>query len=89
MRRTLDAPLVSVRYEEDAALAVVDAVSTVTDRPPAEIGPLNDVIDPRALNDVFGPTRTGGARSGGRVRFPFEGFSVVIDVERREVRLYE
>lgn len=78
-----------VPYEGDATLAVIDAVSAAADRPPGEIGPLNDVIDPDALNDVFGSTRDDRRRTGGWIRFPFEGFSVVVDGERREVRLYE
>ncbi|MFC6904942.1 HalOD1 output domain-containing protein [Halalkalicoccus tibetensis] len=89
MTQAVAVPVACVPYEEDATLAVIDAVSAATDRSPAEIGPLNDVIDPDALNEVFGPTCDDRRRTGGWVRFPFEGFSVVVDGGRQEVRLYE
>lgn len=89
MMRPVGEPVVRVPYEEDVGFAVIEAVSAATDKIPTEIGPLNETIDPDALNELFGPTPDGRRREGGRVRFPFEGFSVVIDGKRREIRLYE
>lgn len=88
MTQVLNEPLVSVPYDGDPDQSVIDAVSAATGRPPSEIGPLYDAIDPDALSDLFGPTHDDRPRTGGEIRFPFEGFSVVIDGKRREVRLY-
>ncbi len=89
MMQPIGEPVTCHPYEEDVSFAVVEAVSTVTGESPLDVGPLNDVIDPDALNELFGLTDDGRCREGGRVSFPFEGLLVVIDGGRREVRLYE
>ncbi len=76
-------------YEDDVGLAVIEAVATVDDSSPTEIGPLNDVLDPEALDDLFGSTHDGRARAGGVIRFVFEGRPIVIDSACREVVVYE
>lgn len=81
-------PVYRLSYE-DASLAVIEAVATVTGRPPSEIGPLGEVVDPEALDEVFAPTFDGRPRTGGTICFPFEELFVVVDAERREVRAYE
>jgi hypothetical protein len=66
---------------------VVLAVAAVTGHPPADLPPLNDRVDPDALEAVFAP-RTGGAtRRGGRVQFPFGGCEVEVDPGAVTVRL--
>lgn len=89
MIQTVGEPTACLPYEDDVCFAVVDAVSAVTGDAPAEIGPLNDTVDPDALDRLFGPTDDGRSREGGRLQFPFEGLSVVIDGAQREVRIYE
>lgn len=76
-------------YEDDVCLAVIEAVAAVDDSPPTEIGPLNDVLDPEALDDLFGSTCDGRARPGGVIRFVFEGRPVVVDSACRKVVVYE
>lgn len=84
-------PVVSHSYEDDVTLAVVRAISVATDTPPTEIGPLGEVIDADALNELFAPTLLNQAREGrgSGIRFRFEGFLVVIDAGRRDISLYE
>lgn len=82
-------PIASLRYEDDVSFAVVEAVSVATGESPIEIGPLSDTLDPEALNELFGPAFTNRARGNGRVQFPFEGYSIVVDAGHREVRVYD
>lgn len=81
-------PVSRESYEGSPSLAVILAVADATDRPPTEVGPLSDVIDPDALNDVFAPA-PGGRREPGTVLFRFEERTVVIDGSRGEVRVYD
>ena len=76
-------------YDDDVSFAVVEAVAVATGECPTEIGPLSDAVDPEALNELFAPTFSNGIREEGRIHFPFEGFSVVVDAGRGEVRVYE
>ncbi|ADJ16152.1 HalOD1 output domain-containing protein [Halalkalicoccus jeotgali] len=79
-----------VEYDdrEDLAFTVIDAVARASGLPHAEIGPLNDVLDPEALCDLFGPRADGQRRTGGTVSFGFEGYQVTIDAVEREVLVY-
>lgn len=81
-------PVARLPYEDDVSFAVIEAVSVATGEPPTEIGPLSDAIDPEALNELFAPTFSNHVREEGRVHFSFEGYSVVVDAGRREVRVY-
>lgn len=80
-----------IEYDEreDLAFVVIDAVATASGSTHAEIGPLNDVLDPEALCDLFGPRADGLGRSGGTISFRFDGYRVVIDAATREVGVYE
>lgn len=82
-------PVACLPYGDDVSLVVVEAVSVATGEPPTEIGPLSDAVDPEALNELFAPTFSNRVREAGRIYFPFEGHSVVVDAKRREVRVYE
>lgn len=87
--RPIGEPVTRLPYGDDVSFAVVEAVSVATDKPPTEIGPLSDAVDPEALNELFAPTFSNHVREEGQIHFPFEGLSVVIDARRREVRVYE
>lgn len=78
-------------YEEHADLAfvVIDAVAIAAKSSHAEVGPLNDVLDPDALCELFDSRADGRGRSGGTVSFQFDGYRVTIDATTREVLVYE
>lgn len=82
-------PVAGRSFEGGVSLAVILAVADATGRPPTEIGPLSDVLDPDALDDVFTPAPGENRREPGRVRFRFEGRTVVVDGPREEVRVYD
>lgn len=73
---------------EDLAFVVIDAVAIASGTPHAEIGLLNDVLDPEALCELFGPKAGGQGRSGGVVSFHLDDYRVVIDAAVREVLVY-
>ncbi|MEM4781630.1 MAG: HalOD1 output domain-containing protein [Halalkalicoccus sp.] len=70
-------------------MLVVEAVATVSGSSAAEIGPINDVLDPEALCELFAPKGNGHDREGGVVSFRLEGCHVEIDGTEREVLVYE
>ncbi|KYH27658.1 hypothetical protein HAPAU_03260 [Halalkalicoccus paucihalophilus] len=74
---------------EDLSFVVIDAVAIASGSSHAEIGPLNDVLGPEALCDLFAPRTNGQGRSGGVISFHLDGYRVVIDAATREVRVYE
>lgn len=80
-----------VEYDErsDLSFVVLEAVATISSSSIAEIGPINDVIDPEALCELFAPRADGQARHGGTVSFRFEECRVEIDAASREVLVYE
>ena len=68
--------------DEPISTAVVRATSAVTGREPCSLPPLADVIDPDALDSLFGPQYNGVTRPGGRLSFTYSGYQVI--VERNE-----
>lgn len=74
---------------EDLSFVVIETVAAISDASPAEIGPINDVLDPEALCELFGPRADGRARAGGIVSFRFEGYRVEIRAAAGEVLVYE
>jgi hypothetical protein len=71
--------------EEDLATLIVVAVAEITDVDHTELTPLNDVIDPDALNAIFAPRKDGLERSGGRVLFSLSGHEITVDSSGRVV----
>ena len=57
---------------------IVFAVAAVTGRPPTEIEPLYDVIDPDALAVLFRPVSDAKPRDDGFVSFTFDGQAVTV-----------
>lgn len=65
--------------DEATSTAVVRAVSAVEGRDPLSLRPLADVIDPEALNRLFGSRYDGTARPGGRLTFAYSGYWITIE----------
>ena len=63
--------------EPSTSQRVITAVAETTGNDPTEVGPLYHVVDPDALDRLFGATPT-NARAGGRVEFTFAGCDVVV-----------
>ena len=59
---------------------VVAAVAEREGTDPTELTqPLDEVIDPEALNHLFADRTSGGQRPGGRVIFWYYGYTVTVD----------
>lgn len=58
---------------------VVEAVAEVEDESPTALSqPLNEVVDPEALDALFEPQPDGRPRDAGRVEFDYYGYTVVV-----------
>ncbi|WP_170977470.1 HalOD1 output domain-containing protein [Halorussus salinisoli] len=64
--------------DESPTEAVVNAVAAARDCEPTDLPPLNDTIDPDALDGLFADTITGPAREGGRIVFEYGGCTVTL-----------
>lgn len=84
-----------IGVDESVSSAVVLAVSAVEGRAPRALPPLSEVVDPEALDGLFGPRFTGRARTGGRVSFVYSRCRVTVDngeyltLDPLESRLHE
>lgn len=65
--------------DEPVSTAVLRAVSAVDGRKPGALDPLSDVIDPGALDALFGPRPDGGSRAGKRLSFTYSSCQVTVD----------
>lgn len=75
---------VRVEPEESVCSAVITAVAAAKDVDPLDLDQrLNDVVDPDALDRIFGETATGRRRSAGHVAFVMEGCEVVVTASGR------
>ena len=68
-----------VGENELVSTAVVRAVSTVDGQEPSSLPLLSGVVDPDALNRLFGPTFAGESRPGGLVRFVYDHYFVTVE----------
>jgi hypothetical protein len=72
-----------VEYEigtdERVSAAVVRAVSAVEGRERGALRPLEDVVDPAALDRLFGRQDDGTCRTGGRVSFVYGRHWVTVE----------
>lgn len=62
--------------------AVVDAVADAADADPIDLPPLYGVVDPDALDGLFGPILGDGLPSGGRIEFSYAGYDVAVEGDR-------
>ena len=58
--------------------AVVDAVADARDCEPIELPPLNDAVDPDALDDLFADTPSGRPRYDGHLTFRYCDCTVTV-----------
>lgn len=65
--------------DESVSTAVVRVVSAVRGRDPDSLRPLADVVDPGALDTLFGPRYNGAPRTGGRLSFVYSECRITID----------
>jgi hypothetical protein len=63
---------------QDASEVVVFALAAIADTEPEALRPLNESIDPDALDSLFAPTIDGRPRASGEVTFTHDGFSVTV-----------
>jgi hypothetical protein len=65
---------------ERLSTAVVNAIAEHEDTAPNDVRPqLYDVVDPDALDALFGPRVDGKPRKGGRIVFDYHGHTVSAD----------
>lgn len=62
--------------------AIIRAVSNHADKDSVDLPPLYEVIEPDALDKLFGPMADGVPREGGEVRFSYAGRRVTITLNR-------
>jgi hypothetical protein len=67
----------SVSFDVIAAVAEREGVDPVDLEPP-EYDALYEVVNPEALDSLFGTRENGRQRPTGRVEFPFCGYHVVV-----------
>jgi hypothetical protein len=65
--------------QTDVGTAVVRAVAAARDTDPLDVSPLNDVVDPDALDALFQSKIDGSSRDGGTVQFALDGCDVTIE----------
>lgn len=70
-------------WEGDVPLSttILSLVGSATDADPTELEPLNDAVDPDALDALFAPREGGTPRRPGTVSFRFAGFTVTVDAD--------
>ena len=68
-----------VEKDESVSTAIVRAVSAVDGREPSSLPLLSGVVDPDALNRLFGPTFAGEPRPGGLLRFVYDRYFVTVE----------
>lgn len=71
--------------EDDLGTRVVVAIAEISDLDHTDLTPLNEVIDPDALNAIFAPRKDGVDRAGGRVQFSLSGHEVTVESSGRIV----
>jgi hypothetical protein len=64
--------------DERPSEAVVPAIAETRGCDPTELPPLNDVLDPDALNDLFADTAGGHYRRDGHLTFEYTDCRVVV-----------
>lgn len=68
-----------IERDEAVSTAVVRAVSAVEGCNPRSLRPLGEVLDPDALDALFGSRGDGSSRPGGRLMFVYSKCQVTVD----------
>jgi hypothetical protein len=69
--------------DRDLSTLVVHGVTSIADRDHTELPPLNDVVDPGALNALFAHKHNDTPRTGGSVSFSLSGYGVTVESDGR------
>lgn len=64
--------------DDPPSVVIPEAIATITDVDLLELDPLHEVVDPNALDDVFGPRRNGIKRGDGTVEFTYHGVRISV-----------
>ncbi len=57
---------------------IMDALTSISEQSPSELGPLNDVIDPDALDRLFHSQPDGRPRGSGYIHFSIQNYEVSV-----------
>ncbi|MFC6731909.1 HalOD1 output domain-containing protein [Haladaptatus sp. GCM10025893] len=57
---------------------IMDAVASIAEKSVSELGPLNDIIDPDALDALFSAQPDGRPRGTGYIHFAIQNFEVSV-----------
>lgn len=57
---------------------IMDALSSIAQKSVSELGPLNEVVDPDALERLFAPQPDGRPRGSGFIHFAIQNFEVSV-----------
>jgi hypothetical protein len=76
--RPTDAGYSNCGSEESLEITVIRKVAAEKDVDPTTLDPLYDVVNPDALEALFGPKLDGTPRAGGRVVFDYSGYHVTV-----------
>lgn len=60
------------------SVAILEALEASTGKPPSEYGPLNDIVDVDALDNLFGPTGRDTSRGPGYVTLEIDDHTVTV-----------
>ncbi|MCU4743428.1 HalOD1 output domain-containing protein [Natronoglomus mannanivorans] len=66
--------------------SIVYAVADVSGRDPLELCPLYEVVDPDAVDRLFGRSASRECSTGTKLRFVYEGHEICIDDRRLVLR---
>lgn len=67
--------------EVPLSTTILSLVGSAMDADPTELEPLNDAVDPDALDALFAPREGGTPRRPGTLSFQFAGFTVTVDAD--------
>ncbi|WP_083857091.1 HalOD1 output domain-containing protein [Natrinema limicola] len=69
--------------KSNVSLRIVDRVAKRDHTDPLELPPLYDAVDPDALDDLFASGRQNGTAQSGRIKFQYNGYTVVVEFGNR------
>lgn len=66
------------RVDDSLVAEVIRVVAVHSNQEPENLPPLNNTVDPDALDDIFEPRTDGTPRRGGIIEFTYAGYDVRI-----------
>lgn len=74
----LDRDRLTTPVDDSIVIEVIRAVAVCANRKPENLPPLDDTVDPDALEAIFGPRPDGTPRRGGQLEFSYAGCRVSV-----------